>query len=60
MLQEACVDWRRALRILKQTYGGLANAPLNPLENAIVACYALERCYDVVLEPTVTVFDRLF
>jgi len=54
----ACVDWRRALRILKQAYGGLANAPLNPLGNAIVACYALERCYDVVLEPTVTVIDR--
>jgi len=46
------------LRILKQAYGGLANAPLNPLGNAIVACYALERCYDVVLEPTVTVLDR--
>jgi hypothetical protein len=60
VLQEACVDWRRALRILKQTYGGLANAPLNPLGNAIVACYALERCYDVVLEPTVTVLDRSF
>jgi len=58
VLQEACVDWRRALRILKQAYGGLANAPLNPLGNAIVACYALERCYDVVLEPTVTVLDR--
>jgi hypothetical protein len=54
------VDWRRALRILKQAYGGLANAPLNPLGNAIVACYALERCYDVVLEPTVTVLDRSF
>jgi len=38
----------------------LANAPLNPLGNAIVACYALERCYDVVLEPTVTVIDRSF
>jgi hypothetical protein len=59
-LQEACVDWRRALRILKQVYGGLANAPLNPLGNAIVACYALERCYDVVLEPTVMVLDRSF
>ena len=46
------------MRILKQAYGGLANAPLNPLGNAIVACYALERCYDVVLEPTVTVIDR--
>jgi hypothetical protein len=45
---------------LKQVYGGLANGPLNPLGNAIVACYALERCYDVVLEPTVTVLDRSF
>jgi len=34
--------------------------PLNPLGNAIVACYALERCYDVVLEPTVMVLDRSF
>ena len=38
----------------------MANAPLNPLGNAIVACYALERCYDVVLEPTVMVLDRSF
>ena len=60
MLQETCIDWRKALRILKQVYGGLANAPLNPLGNAIVACYALERCYDVALEPTVTVLDRSF
>ncbi len=60
MLQETCVDWRRALRILKQAYGGLSNAPLNPLGNAIVACYALKRCYDVVLEPTVTVLDKSY
>jgi hypothetical protein len=39
---------------------GLANAPLNPLGNAIVACYALERCYDVVLEPAVAVGDTTF
>ena len=38
----------------------LANAPLNPLRNAIVACYALERCYDVVLEPAVAVRDATF
>jgi hypothetical protein len=42
---------------LKQVYRGLANAPLNPLGNAVVACYALERCYDVVLEPAVAVRD---
>mgnify|MGYP000034600431 CR=1 FL=1 len=61
MLQEACVDWRRALSILKQVYGGgLANAPLNPLGNAIVACYALERCYDVVLEAAVAVRDTTY
>jgi hypothetical protein len=45
---------------LKQAYGGLANAPLNPLGNAIVACYALERCYDVVLEPAVAVCNTTF
>jgi hypothetical protein len=39
---------------------GLANAPLNPLGNAIVACYALERCYDVVLEPAVAVRNTTF
>jgi len=60
VLQEACVDWRKALMTLKQAYGGLADAPLNPLGNAIVACYALERCYDVVLEPAVAVLDRRF
>jgi len=38
----------------------LANAPLNPLGNAIVACYALERCYDVVLEPAVAVCNTTF
>ena len=41
-----------------ETRGGCA--PLNPLGNSIVACYALERRYDVVLEPTVTVFDKSF
>jgi hypothetical protein len=45
---------------LKRVYGGLANAPLNPLGNAIVACYALGRCYDVVLEPAVAVRDTTF
>jgi len=54
------VDWRKALMTLKQVYRGLANAPLNPLGNAIVACYALERCYDVVLEPAVAVRDTTF
>jgi hypothetical protein len=44
---------------LKQVYGG-ADAPLNPLGNAVVACYALERCYDVVLEATVAVHDTTF
>jgi len=33
---------------------------VNPLGNAIVACYALERCYVVVLEPGVTVRDTTF
>jgi len=45
---------------LKQVYRGLANAPLNPLGNAIVARYALERCYDVVLEAAVAVRDTTF
>jgi hypothetical protein len=40
--------------------GGLSEAPLNPLGNAIVACYALGRCYVVVLEPGVTVRDTTF
>ncbi len=48
------------MNILKQVYGGLANAPLNPLGNAIVACYALKRCYDVVLEPAVAVRDTTY
>jgi hypothetical protein len=60
VLQETCIDWRKALSILKQVYGGLANAPLNPLGNAIVACYALKRCYDVVLEPAVAVRDTTY
>jgi len=34
--------------------------PLNPLGNAIVGCYALGRCYVVVLEPGVTVCDTTF
>lgn len=38
----------------------MSDAPLNPLGNAIVACYALGRCYDVVLEPGVTVCDTTF
>jgi hypothetical protein len=37
-----------------------ADAPVNPLGNAIVACYALGRCYVVVLEPGVTVRDTTF
>jgi hypothetical protein len=45
---------------LKQVYRGLANAPLNPLGNAIVACYTLGRCYDVVLEPAGAVRDTTF
>jgi hypothetical protein len=40
--------------------GGLSDAPVNPLGNAIVACYALERCYDVVLEPAVAVRGTTF
>jgi hypothetical protein len=39
---------------------GLSDAPLNPLGNAIVACYALGRCYVVVLVPGVTVRDTTF
>jgi hypothetical protein len=38
----------------------LSDAPVNPLGNAIVACYALGRCYDVVLEPGVAVRDTTF
>ncbi|NAZ33608.1 MAG: hypothetical protein GU356_04895 [Pyrobaculum sp.] len=38
----------------------MSDAPLNPLGNAIVACYALGKCYDVVLEPGVTARDTTF
>jgi hypothetical protein len=38
----------------------LSDVPLNPLGNAIVACYALGRCYDVVFVPGVTVRDTTF
>jgi hypothetical protein len=37
-----------------------ADAPLNPLGNVIVACYALGRCYDVVLVPGVAVRGTTF
>ncbi len=38
----------------------MANAPLNPLGNAIIACRALGRCYAVVLVPGVAVRDTTF
>jgi hypothetical protein len=38
----------------------LSDAPVNPLGNAIVACYALGRCYVVVLVPGVTVRGTAF
>ncbi len=38
----------------------MSDAPLSPLGNAIVACCALGRCYDVVLVPGVTVRDTTF
>jgi hypothetical protein len=40
--------------------GGLSDAPVNLLGNAIAACYAIGRCYVVVLEPGVTVRDTTF
>ncbi len=60
LLQEACEDWRKALNSLKQKYGGLAAAQMNLVGNAIVACYARERCNDVILEPALRIADREF
>ena len=55
LINETCKSWRdRGIAWLRNRFGNAYVGHLGVLGTAIMACYARQRCYDFILEPSIT------
>ena len=55
LITETCKSWRdKGITWLRNRFGNAYMGHLGILGTAIMACYARQRCYDFILEPSIT------
>lgn len=53
LIENTCRSWNRGVEWLRDKFGDNYKGHMGLLGTALVACYAMSRCHDVVIEPKI-------